>query len=239
MTVTKTETTQPIVPGQQRAKIGRREGTGPRDARPPRERERGRERHRNAGGSTTPSADNRRTLASDRTRVRRGGPIDATASVRSAASRGSRESTGRTSAVKSRTSEDVGDDRLCRRHGASMRPAMRTAKGVVLRSSCATVTNTAIRFPSSPTFAGNMTASCSRQPTASRWPPATLKDLPSGDRTPLPADLETWDASSKRSADTEASVVVLVTDGRANVADGSPTEATRTAARALAAGDLE
>ncbi|MFC6767489.1 magnesium chelatase, partial [Natrinema soli] len=33
------------------------------------------------------------------------------------------------------------------------------------------------------------------------------------------------------------SVVVLVTDGRANVADGSPTDATRTAARALARGD--
>jgi magnesium chelatase subunit D len=60
-----------------------------------------------------------------------------------------------------------------------------------------------------------------------------LKELPTGDRTPLPAGLRT----ARRvldSADPAASVVVLVTDGRANVAEGSPVEATREASRALA-----
>ncbi|MFT4890977.1 MAG: magnesium chelatase subunit D, partial [Halobacteriales archaeon] len=60
-----------------------------------------------------------------------------------------------------------------------------------------------------------------------------LKDLPTGDRTPLPAGIETARRVIER-ADPAASVAVLVTDGRANVADGSPTEATRDAARGLA-----
>jgi magnesium chelatase subunit D len=60
-----------------------------------------------------------------------------------------------------------------------------------------------------------------------------LKDLPTGDRTPLPAGLRTAREVVDQ-ADPAASVVVLVTDGRANVADGSPIEATRAAARSLA-----
>jgi magnesium chelatase subunit D len=60
-----------------------------------------------------------------------------------------------------------------------------------------------------------------------------LKDLPTGDRTPLPAGLRTAAAVVRR-ADPAAGVVVVVTDGRANVADGSPSAETRAAARELA-----
>jgi magnesium chelatase subunit D len=61
-----------------------------------------------------------------------------------------------------------------------------------------------------------------------------LKELPTADRTPLPAGLRTASEVLAR-ADPDASVAVLVTDGRANVADGeSPTAATRDAAQGLA-----
>jgi magnesium chelatase subunit D len=60
-----------------------------------------------------------------------------------------------------------------------------------------------------------------------------LKDLPTGDRTPLPDGLRTARDVVDR-AGPAACTVVLVTDGRANVADGSPTERTRTAAAGLA-----
>jgi magnesium chelatase subunit D len=63
-----------------------------------------------------------------------------------------------------------------------------------------------------------------------------LKDLPTGDRTPLPDGLDTAHRLVTR-ADADASLVVVVTDGRANVADGSPTGATRSAARRLATSD--
>jgi len=117
---------------------------------------------------------------------------------------------------------------------ASMRPAMRTAKGVVLELLRDSYQHRdQVSFVA---FAGE-DADVLLPPTDSVSLAARhLKDLPSGDRTPLPAGLETSRRVLER-ADTEASVVVLVTDGRANVADGSPTEATRTAARALAAGD--
>ena len=60
-----------------------------------------------------------------------------------------------------------------------------------------------------------------------------LKDLPTGDRTPLPDGLRTARTVLER-ADPDAAVVVLVTDGRANVAEGSPTAETRVAAHELA-----
>jgi magnesium chelatase subunit D len=59
-----------------------------------------------------------------------------------------------------------------------------------------------------------------------------LKELPTGDRTPLPAGLRTTGQVIER-ANPETSIVVLITDGRANVGSGSPTEETRTAARTL------
>ncbi len=59
-----------------------------------------------------------------------------------------------------------------------------------------------------------------------------LKDLPTGDRTPLPAGLEAV-TDLVETADAPASVAVLVTDGKPNVAEGSPTAATRSAAKSL------
>jgi len=59
-----------------------------------------------------------------------------------------------------------------------------------------------------------------------------LKDLPTGDRTPLSAGLETV-TDLVATADAPASVAVLVTDGKPNVAEGSPTAATRSAAESL------
>ena len=62
-----------------------------------------------------------------------------------------------------------------------------------------------------------------------------LKEFLSSDRTPLPAGLESSRQVLNR-AETDAAVVI-VTDGRTNVADGSPTEAKRQADRALVMDD--
>jgi len=63
-----------------------------------------------------------------------------------------------------------------------------------------------------------------------------LKELPTADRTPLPSGLRTAGEVLDR-ADAAVGVVVLVTDGRANTANGSPTAETRQAAKRLAADD--
>jgi magnesium chelatase subunit D len=60
-----------------------------------------------------------------------------------------------------------------------------------------------------------------------------LKELPTADRTPLPAGLRTAGEVLER-ADPAVGVVVLVTDGRANAGNGSPTAETRDAASRLA-----
>jgi len=154
--------------------------------------------------------------------------------VRSAASRGESRVDERDLRQSVRTGETSVTIVFAVDASASMRPAMRTAKGVVLELLRDSYQHRdQVSFVA---FAGE-DADVLLPPTDSVSLAARhLKDLPSGDRTPLPAGLETSRRVLER-ADTEASVVVLVTDGRANVADGSPTEATRTAARALAAGD--
>jgi magnesium chelatase subunit D len=118
---------------------------------------------------------------------------------------------------------------------ASMRPAMREAKGTVLA-----LLEDAYQQRDEVAFvavAGD-DAEVLLPPTDSVTLAARhLKELPAGDRTPLPAGL---DAAGRLVAreDADASVVVVVTDGRANVASGaegdSPTRATRAAARRLA-----
>ena len=163
-----------------------------------------------------------------------GGSIDAAASVRSAASRGE-------------TSVDKQDLRRSVRSGdaavtivfavdasASMGPAMRTAKGVVLNLLRDSYQHRdEVAFVA---FAGD-DADILLPPTNSVTLAARhLKDLPSGDRTPLPAGLETTRSVLERT-EADTSVVVLVTDGGANVADetASPTDTTRRAARRLRA----
>jgi magnesium chelatase subunit D len=216
---------QPLVPGR-RAEIG--DASAPTLETPEATGDR---RTRTGGSRTTvvPDTENRGARvktepASD------DGPIDAAASVRSAATRGA-------------TSVETDDLRRSVRAGetsttivfavdasASMRPAMRTAKGVVLELLRDSYQHRdEVAFVA---FAGD-DADVLLPPTDSVSLAARhLKELPSGDRTPLPAGLETARAVLERST-SEAAVVVLVTDGRANVADGSPTEATREAARRL------
>ncbi|MDZ7849652.1 MAG: VWA domain-containing protein [Halodesulfurarchaeum sp.] len=113
---------------------------------------------------------------------------------------------------------------------ASMGPAMRAAKGTVLELLKESYQERdEVAFVA---FAG-AEAEVLLPPTDSVSLAARhLKDLPTGDRTPLPAGLDTARAVIER-ADPAASVAVVVTDGRTNVAGGSPTEATREAARAL------
>ncbi|MDS0474073.1 VWA domain-containing protein [Natrinema sp. 1APR25-10V2] len=224
------ETAQPLVPGQQRAEIGEArapdletetvesgDGTAATGSR----------------ASTALSVDNRGARV--RTEPASGeGPIDAAASVRSAAARGESRVGKQDLRQSVRTGETSVTIVFAVDASASMRPAMRTAKGVVLellRDSYERRDRVAFVA-----FAGE-NADVLLPPTDSVSLAARhLKDLPSGDRTPLPAGLETSRRVIERT-DTDASVVVLVTDGRANVADGSPTDATRTAARALATDD--
>ncbi|ELZ06154.1 VWA domain-containing protein [Natrialba asiatica] len=229
-TDTGTDTAQPLVPGQRRAAIG--DAAAPELETPTAETD---ATSRSDGKHTTVDPNSTNRGARVRTESASGstgeaGSIDAAASVRAAAARG--ETT-------------VGSDDLRRavREGtaaativfavdasASMQPAMRTAKGVVLellRESYQRRDD--IAFVA---FAGD-DADVLLPPTHSVSLAARhLKSLPTGDRTPLPAGLETASAVVER-ADTETAVVVLVTDGKATAADSSPTEHTRAAARRL------
>ncbi|OLZ41413.1 magnesium chelatase [Natrinema saccharevitans] len=223
------ETAQSLVPGQQRAGIG--EAAAPDLESPTVDGETATVTGSRA--STSPSTDNRGARV--RTEPASGdGSIDAAASVRSAAARGE----SRVGEADLRQSVRTGDTSVtivfAVDASASMRPAMRTAKGVVLELLRDSYEHRdRVAFVA---FAGE-DADVLLPPTDSVSLAARhLKDLPSGDRTPLPAGLETSRKVLER-AETDASVLVLVTDGRANVADGSPTEATRRAARALADGD--
>ncbi|QCS43142.1 VWA domain-containing protein [Natrinema versiforme] len=224
------ETAQPLVPGQQRADIG--EARAP-DLETPTAEHSGNATATGSRASTAPSTDNRGARV--RTEPASGeGSIDAAASVRSAASRGESRVEERDLRQSVRTGETSVTIVFAVDASASMRPAMRTAKGVVLELLRDSYEHRdRVAFVA---FAGE-DADVLLPPTDSVSLAARhLKTLPSGDRTPLPAGLETSRRVLER-AETDASVVVLVTDGRANVADGSPTEATRTAARALASSD--
>jgi magnesium chelatase subunit D len=185
-----------------------------------------------AGSGSRTSADP--GVGRDGPRVRsrpasNGESVDAVASVRAAAERGS-------SAVESR---DLRESVRTGRAGslvvfavdasASMRPAMRAAKGTVLELlEDAYQHRDEVAFVA---FAGE-DAEVLLPPTDSVTLAARhLKDLPTGDRTPLPAGLETAGHVLAR-ADPEAGTVVLVTDGRANAAE-NPVAETRAAARSL------
>ncbi|WP_306057458.1 VWA domain-containing protein [Natronococcus wangiae] len=223
------EEAQPLVPGQRRADIADvGEATTPDLESPAVENRNG----SGAGGSranAAPSVDNRGARV--RTEPALGdGPIDAAASVRSAAARGDARVEKRDLRRAVRAGEASATIVFAVDASASMRPAMRAAKGVVLdllRDSYEQRDEVAFVA-----FAGD-DADVLLPPTDNVGLAARhLKELPSGDRTPLPAGLETAHDVLER-AESDAAVVVLVTDGRANVADGSPTAATRRAARAL------
>ncbi|NUB91251.1 VWA domain-containing protein [Haloterrigena sp. SYSU A121-1] len=227
------EDAQPLVPGQRRADVAEVGEAAAPDLETPDAESADAATAGGSRASTAPSTDNRGARV--RTEPASGdGPIDAAASVRSAAARGDSRVRKRDLRQSVRRGDAAATIVFAVDASASMRPAMRTAKGVVLdllRDSYEHRDRVAFVA-----FAGE-DADVLLPPTDSVSLAARhLKELPSGDRTPLPAGLETSRRVLER-AETEASVVVLVTDGRANVADGSPTEATRRAARGLAAED--
>ena len=187
------------------------------------------------GSRSTATAD----TASDGPRVRTeptdsDGHVDAAASVRAARRRGRERVTERDLRQSVRASDATALVVFAVDASASMRPAMRAAKGTALellkdayqhRDDVAVVT-----------FAG-ADADVVVPPTDSVSLAARhLKELPTGDRSPIPAGLDAAREVIDR-ADPDTSAVVLVTDGRANVADGSPISMTRDAAHRLTATD--
>ncbi|WP_255191050.1 ATP-binding protein [Natronobeatus ordinarius] len=224
------EEATPLVPGQRRAEIGN-------SGSPPIE---------DLEAETAASSDGSRARveASDRGRGARvrterataDEAADAAASIRAAAADG-------------RTRVEEGDLRKSVRRSragtlivfvvdasASMRPAMADAKGTVMSLlQDAYEQRDGVAFVA---VAGEQ-AEVVLPPTDSVTLAARhLKELPTGDRTPLPSGLEEATRIVTR-ADADASLVVVVTDGRANVAEGSPTVKTREAARRLARADCE
>ena len=215
----------PIVPGESRADIGA--GRAPELTAPEAV-----ESGRADGGSrsrTRPHVDSDgarvRSRQADSTRR-----IDVAASVRAASTRGASSVESRDLRQSVRRRESSALVVFVVDASASMLPAMRAAKGAVLELlKDAYRKRDEVAFVA---FAGEE-ADVLLPPTDSVTLAARhLKELPTGDRTPLPSGLRTAGDVLDR-ADPGASVVVLVTDGRANVADGSPTDETREAARRL------
>ncbi|MBV0926080.1 VWA domain-containing protein [Halomicroarcula limicola] len=218
------EDAAPLLPGQSRAAVG--DSARP-DIESPTVDADG---SAASGRATAAGTDRGATVRTER--AGESDTVDAAASVRAAARRGS----GRVSSRDLRRSVRKGDAGtlvvFAVDASASMRPAMRAAKGCVLellrdayqaRDEVAVVT-----------FAGE-DADVVLPPTDSVSLAARhLKDLPTGDRTPLPAGLSTA-AEVLTRADPEAAVAVVVTDGKSNTAEGSPTAATRDAADRLGA----
>lgn len=221
-----TDEATPLVPGQPRA-----ETVEPGDGRAPETASPSAERAAGSGGATaTPSTDGR----GPRVRTEPASPtdsVDAAASVRAAAARGGDSVESRDLRQSVRAGSASALVVFAVDASASMRGPMRAAKGVALdllrdayerRDEVAVVT-----------FAGE-DADVVLPPTDSVTLAARhLKSLPTGDRTPLPAGLRAADDVLAR-ADPDASVVVVVTDGRANAGTDAPTSDTRAAASALA-----
>ncbi|NHX39543.1 MULTISPECIES: VWA domain-containing protein [Haloarcula] len=216
------ENATPLLPGQSRATVG---DSGAPDVDAP--------SVDTDGGSASGRASATGTKRGATVRTERAGrddEVDAAASVRAAASRGS----GRVESRDLRKSVRAGDAEtlvvFAVDASASMRPAMKAAKGTVLELlKDAYQARDEVAFV---TFAGEG-ADVVLPPTDSVSLAARhLKDLPTGDRTPLPDGLTAACEVLDR-ADPDAGVVIVVTDGRANTADGSPVAATRTAARTL------
>ncbi|AOW81012.1 Mg-chelatase subunit ChlI [Halodesulfurarchaeum formicicum] len=156
--------------------------------------------------------------------------VDVAASVREGAKRGSEPLERRDLRQSVRAGSATALVVFAVDASASMRPAMRAAKGTVLELLKESYEERdEVAFVA---FAGD-DAEVLLPPTDSVSLAARhLKDLPAGDRTPLPAGLETASELIER-ADPAVSVAVVVTDGRPNVATGSPTAATREAATTL------
>ncbi|WP_435183539.1 VWA domain-containing protein [Halobellus sp. EA9] len=186
----------------------------------------GRARSRSEDATEGPRVRTRRAESSE--------DVDAAASVRAAGARGATSVESRDLRQSVRQTDASTLVVFAVDASASMRPAMRAAKGTVLELlKDAYRERDEVAFVA---FAGD-DAEVLLPPTDSVTLAARhLKDLPTGDRTPLPAGLRSASDVLDR-ADPAAGVVVVVTDGRANVADGSPVKETRAAARRLAERD--
>ena len=117
---------------------------------------------------------------------------------------------------------------------ASMAPAMRAAKGValeLLRDAYTERDEVALV-----SFGGDGAEVLLPPTTSVSLAARQLKELPTADRTPLPDGLNKAAALIERK-EPAAATVVLVSDGRANVARGSPTTATRQAAERVSETD--
>nr|WP_233255180.1 VWA domain-containing protein [Halopenitus persicus] len=235
----KEEERSPIVPGQSRAAIGR--GRAPEISIPDSGDVEDSDADASAGSgsrtgpATPPTTDG--DVAGPRIRSEHADAtaasanVDVGASLRAATRRGSTSIESRDLRRSVRRGDADALVTFVVDASASMRPAMRAAKGVVLELlRDAYEGREEVAFVA---FAGT-DADVLLPPTDSVGMAARhLKDLPTGDRTPLPAGLRTAGEVVRR-ADPAAGVVVVVTDGRANVADGSPSAETRAAARELA-----
>jgi magnesium chelatase subunit D len=218
----------PLVPGQDRADVGI--ARPPESTAPETDVDTGGVTGTGSRSDVRPTVDGQGPSVRTR-RADAGDGIDAAASVRAAAGRGevgveTRDLRQSVRAGSASTLVVFAVDA-----SASMRPAMRAAKGTVMELLRDTYqARDAVAFVA---FAGGE-ADVLLPPTDSVGLAARhLKELPTGDRTPLPDGLHTAADVIER-ADPAASVVVLVTDGRANVAEGSPVAATREAADRLA-----
>ena len=223
------ETATPLVPGGARAGVG--EATAPDMETPTAAGSAAGEE--TGRGDAKPSADGRGATvrtepADDR------GSVDPAASVRTAARNGRSTPADRDLQQAVRTGDARTLTVFLTDASASMAPAMRAAKGVVLellkdayteRDEVALIA-----------FGGEETETLLPPTTSVTLAARHLKDLPTADRTPLPAGLDAATGLIERE-DPDSALVVLVSDGRANVADGSPTAATRAAARRLGALD--
>ncbi|MFB6083284.1 MAG: VWA domain-containing protein [Halorientalis sp.] len=225
------EPATPLLPGQRRAEAG--DAAAPNLSTPEPVDGEG-EVGDGSRARSKPSSD--AEGARVRTERTDGDGIDAAASVRAAARRGGSAVESRDLRQSVRASETGALVLFVVDASASMRGAMRTAKGTVLELlEDAYQQRDEVGFVA---VAGDE-AEVILPPTDSVTRAARhLKDLPTGDRTPLPDGLRTARTVLDR-ADPDAAIVVLVTDGRANVAEGSPTAETRAAARELATAGAE
>jgi magnesium chelatase subunit D len=216
----------PLVPGQSSANIGEARAPGISAPEAVDERIAGSGSRSRAQPSVENDGPRVRTQPADSVRG-----IDAAASVRAATSRGATVVDSRDLRQSVRQSTASALVLFVVDASASMRPAMRAAKGTVLELlKDAYQHRDEVGFIA---FAGEE-ADVLLPPTDSVSLAARhLKNLPTGDRTPLPAGLHTA-CEVLDKANPAASIVVLVTDGRANVAEGSPVGDTREAARRVA-----
>ncbi|QZA88087.1 VWA domain-containing protein [Salinarchaeum sp. IM2453] len=156
--------------------------------------------------------------------------IDVSASIRQAAQRGDTELSKSDLQTSVKEGQETALVVFVVDASASMKPAIRTAKSVVMELLKDSYQNRdEIAFI---TFAGE-DADIVLPPTDSVALAARhLKELPLGDKTPLPAGLNT---AAKLLSDVSPAkgTIVLVTDGKANTATGDITEATESAARNL------